>query len=47
MIALKGHDLSRAKIAEKQEGFTGCGKTQFEGLCNKGTALAGPNSSAE
>jgi hypothetical protein len=32
---LKGHD------------FTGCGKTQPKGLCNKGTALAGPIRSTE
>jgi hypothetical protein len=28
-------------------GFTGCGKTQSKGFCNKGTALAGPIRSAE
>jgi hypothetical protein len=26
----------------KGTGFTGCGIAQSEGLCNKGTALAGP-----
>jgi hypothetical protein len=32
---------------QKDEGFTGWGKTQSKALCNKGTALAGPIGSAE
>jgi hypothetical protein len=39
--------LGQSEPVVKGHNFAGCGKTQAKGLCTKGTALAGPISSAE
>jgi hypothetical protein len=39
--------LAGASVSQVRRELAVCGKTQPEGLCNKGTALAGPIKSAE